>query len=423
MPRRPEPRWHKARQRWFARIGEPGPDGKARQVYAPASVGKADKKAAWDWFEAEVARRDTPTVPGDVWTVEKLCEHYLKWCEARAAEGKLSPVHYRSKTYHLGYWADAHGPRRVETLDRPDMAAFVEGLAAKYAPNYASNICSSVAAALNWGVRHRHLPKNPVAGFDTPVIPRAPERFAERSEAAAFLALWRRRAAAAGPVRGRYERLTVLLERCLIRTGARPGELCALHWADLRWNGGKTPEGHAFAKAVIPPERWKSGQKTGKPRTLYFSPALTRALRREHEREGRHPTHVFVHGGGRGGVGWGEPWADGSRLSKAVLHARRKGREVIASLRARAEAGEALPAVDRWLARAELHDEGAQRVVNYRWRHTAASTLLMMGLDIATVAELLGTSPQMISSIYGHLLDTHLADAAHKLAHGRLRKG
>ncbi len=38
------------------------------------------------------------------------------------------------------------------------------------------------------------------------------------------------------------------MERCLIRTGARPGELCKLWWQDIQWAAGKTKVGHPFAK-------------------------------------------------------------------------------------------------------------------------------------------------------------------------------
>ncbi len=54
-------------------------------------------------------------------------------------------------------------------------------------------------------------------------------------------------------------------------------------------------------------------------------------------------------------------------------------------------------------------------MVNYRFRHAAASTLLMLGVDVPTVAELLGTSAEMIYRNYGHILDKHLEQAAGKL--------
>jgi integrase len=201
------------------------------------------------------------------------------------------------------------------------------------------------------------------------------------------------------------------MERCLIRTGARPGELCKLQWADLRWKGWMTASGHTGAKAVIPPERWKAGKATGKPRTIYFTPALTRALRRILERTPPNPVWVFVHGGGRGGRGAGEPWPSGSVLSKTILRVRRAAIALAGQLRAGGKPARGLELI---------RDEGHDRLVNYRWRHTAISTLLMLGVDVATVAELTGTSPDMIYRHYGHILDSHLASAAEKLA-GRKR--
>src|SRR5262249_57697477 len=81
---------------------------------------------------------------------------------------------------------------------------------------------------------------------------------------------------------------------------------------------------HVGAKATLPPERWKTGKKTGDWRTIYLSPVLTRALRREYERTDRHPLAVFTHGRGRGGKGAGEPWPDSSILSKKIQTVRRE---------------------------------------------------------------------------------------------------
>jgi integrase len=410
MPRSARPRWNPTRRRWYANIGDPDPGGRRREVFAPEAIGPRDEPGAWSWFHAERARREAeaeavPSAPDEP-TVEWVCEHYLAWAERRRDEGRLSPEHYRSKEYHVGLLLDHLGERPAQSLRPDDMNTFIAALQACYSPNYVANICATADAALNWAVRAGHLAANPVKGHEPPTVPRAPQRYAERAEAAAFLRHWRTRSDRRS-VAGRYDRLTILLERVLVRTGARPGELCKLWWSDIRWDGGTTAAGHPFAKAVIPPERWKSGGKTGKPRTIYFSPALTRALRRELARADRHPVHVFVHGRGRGGKGAGEPWESGSRLSKKILAVRR---EAIA----RAEALEAAGRPTRGLEL--IRDEGHERLTNYRWRHTAISTLVMMGVDVPTVAELTGTSPEMIYRVYGHLLDRHLREAAQKLA-------
>jgi len=62
-----------------------------------------------------------------------------------------------------------------------------------------------------------------------------------------------------------------------------------------------------------------------------------------------------------------------------------------------------------------LKDKGPDRLINYRWRHTAASSLLVRGVPIAVVGKLLGTSAKMISEVYGHILDEPLAHAASQL--------
>jgi len=62
-------------------------------------------------------------------------------------------------------------------------------------------------------------------------------------------------------------------------------------------------------------------------------------------------------------------------------------------------------------------------VFAYAYRHTAASNMIMEGVDVLTVANLLGTSPQMVMKHYGHLLasDEELAKAQEKAV--RRRKG
>jgi integrase len=412
MPRQAKPRWNPTRKSWYANIGEPDPHGRRREVFPDHPIPERDEAAAWEWFKAEKARREERAAAGDpdAPTVEWICEHYLAWAEKRRDEGRLSPAHYTNKEYHLGLFAEAFGARVARTLDAEAMNGFIAAMQGRYSPNYVANICSSANAALNWAVP-KHLPANPIKGHESPRVPRSPERFAERAEAAAFLRFWRSRYKRK-TITGRYNRLTMLLVRCLIRTGARPGEMCKLFWSDICWDGGRASTGHAFAKATIPPERWKAGHATGKPRTIYFSPALTRALRREFRRKDRDPVHVFTHGRGRGGAGRGEPWASGSWLSRTILDVRQAiGRCV--ELKAAGGPTRGLELI---------RDEGENRLTNYRWRHTAISTLLMMGIDVPTVGELTGTSPEMIYRIYGHLLDHHLQAAAEKLAAGRLRR-
>lgn len=416
MPRIAEPRWDDRREIWYANIGAKDDKGRAREVFAPKSIGEREKDRAWEWFRDEKRRRESQAAPSDV-TVEWIAEHYLAWAEAQRDEGKITVEEYANKSRHLDILCQSLGSRIAAALTPDDLTGMAEALAENYSASYVRVICATTMNAMNWAAsaKRGYIPANPMRGYKAPVVPRSPVRFAEKVEAAAFVGFWRTRMPRSYE-RSRLDRLTLLMDRILIRTGARPKELCVLQWPDITWKGWESSAGHSCAKAVIPPDRWKTGKKTGKPRTIYFTPMLTRSLRREHGRPDRHPLYVFVHGSGMGGVGAGEPWRSGSALSKTILKVRRRMIARQEDLRRRIGSGD--PTIrqgERRLAAVEIQDAGHNRLVNYRWRHTAISTLLMMGVDVPTVAELTGTSPKMIYQHYGHLLDSHLSAAAEKL--------
>lgn len=420
MPRQAKPRWDRGKQVWLANIGERDAKGRATEVYAPKDIGPRDELRAMMWFEGERKRRSAPDAPAtQEITVDWVCEHYLAWADVRRAEGKLESSEYANKARHLGILLDTFSGRDAANLTPDEMTTFGETLLEHpYSPVYVRNVCATARSALNWAVRKaKVLERNPVIGFKSPTVPRAEARFAERKEAAAFLAFCRSIVGRDSP-KWPYHRLTLLLERCLIRTGARPKEFCRLKWEDFRWKGWQTSSGEWCAKAVIPHTRWKSGRKTGKPRTIYFTPTLTRALRRMLDRGPLDPVWVFVHTGGRGGRGANQPWESGSVLSKTI----RRHRDALISAQTewRKAKGPLEPWQARWAA-VPIVAKGADKLVNYRWRHTAISTLLMLGVDVATVAELTGTSPDMIYRHYGHLLNAHLAKAAETLHKKRLR--
>jgi integrase len=187
-----------------------------------------------------------------------------------------------------------------------------------------------------------------------------------------------------------------------------------MRWDQIRWDAGVTSIGHRFAKVIL--EEHKTAEKTEKLRTIYLTPSLTRALRRVSSQPGKHPTHVFVHARGSRSVAametpadLGDPW-NSIALAAKVRKVRERAIRAAESLQSEGKPTRGLEL---------LSGKGANRLVNYRWRHTAISTLLMMGVDVATVAELTGTSPEMIHQHYGHLLDAHLAGAAEKLIRGR----
>ena len=93
-------------------------------------------------------------------------------------------------------------------------------------------------------------------------------------------------------------------------------------------------------------------------------------------------------------------------LSKRVLRLRR---EAIAECGRRMQAGELTRGLEL------IQDEGANATTNYLWRHTAATTLHALGLPLHDIAEYLGTSVQMLVTVYFHITDSHLQEVSRKI--------
>lgn len=372
MARPSKPWWWAARKRWAATI-----DGSRR--IAPEWIGKNDVHDAWEWHR-EASKGSAP-IPTD--TVLGICELYLQWDEGRVKSGDRSARSHESfaaklkrvcKTVVPGGKFGHMPAARVEP-DHLD-ALVAAWVASDVNPGYRRELASSIKTVLAWSARRvagraALIPASPFAGATLPPAPVPAERYASRDEAAAWLRwLWRS---------GRRE--FAQLQRVLIHTGARPSEITRATWGEIKW-----PEPGDRRPAVLTRLKWKSSRKTGRARRVYLPTRLLRALRR---REGAADSPLFT--APRGGR-----WRT-SNL--AVTTARRRAKAI----------RDGVP----------IQKEGADRLVNYRWRHTAASSLLMNGVPVSTVAELLGTSAAMIQRTYGHLLADHLSDAADKLASRR----
>ena len=142
-------------------------------------------------------------------------------------------------------------------------------------------------------------------------------------------------------------------------TGARPGELRALTWEQVR---GST--------AVL---REHKTVKKGKGRTLYF-PANAQKILSSHKKSSG---HVFLNGRGK-------PWT-----MRALCRR-----------------------IEQTAERAGIHD-----VTAYDYRHTFITRAMLQGLHAAVVAEMTGTSVEMIARHYGHLEQAqgHIVDAARRM--------
>jgi len=312
-----------------------------------------------------------------------------------------------------------------------------------HSPHYITGIVSSVKAAFNWAASEEGgslISSSPFGReVKAPPIPRSPERYATRAEVAAFLRFAKNRAETVKlgkiPKKARkddvlktcalyrgFARQLLLLVRVSAHTGARPGSLASAWWEDFD---------PARGTIILPPDRHKTGHKTARALTIHLPPILVRALTRKRGKPGSHPVAIFTHKRGRGGVDRGaekeagEPWgkfttlpngkpsfdADTGPLCRTV---RKLRAEVVAEAKRRKNAGKPMRGLDL------IQDEGDNRFVIYKLRHTSISDDIMNGGNIATVAELKGTSPRMLETTYTHLLSDHLDQAA-KTLHAKRR--
>jgi integrase len=377
MPRPSKPWWWAARGRWAATV-----DG--RRHVAPDWIKKGNEHAAWEWH-ADLLRGSARISTGEV---QGVFEAYLEWDEARVErEGRDRASHQSRCSTSQKVCDTLVAGRRFGDLAtaavRPD---HVDGLVAEWtraglSPGYRRSLVAILKSVFAWASRPSEgkeplIAASPFAGTSLPQVPPVAERFATRDEAAAWLRwLWRK---------GHCE--MALLQRCLIHTGARPSELTRATWREVRWDGAATSDGRRVA--VLRRESWKNSRKTGKARRVLIPGRLHRALKRR--AASASPSDLMFR------TPTGLQWSP-SNLACAMRDRR---------LEAMADGVAVL-------------DSGPDRMTCYRWRHTAASSLLMDGVAVAVVAELLGTSPTYITRTYGHILSGHLADAAAKLASRR----
>lgn len=154
--------------------------------------------------------------------------------------------------------------------------------------------------------------------------------------------------------------LRVLLWFCWW-TGARPIELRHLRWEMMDAD---------CTTAVL--RKHKTAKKTGRPRVLYFNGYAQTILRRHRKLAGP----VFTNERGK-------PWTKDALCRRVRYITKKSGIDVSA----------------------------------YAYRHSFITRALVKGVDVATVAELAGTSVEMISRNYGHLdkAKDHLAEAAKQI--------
>lgn len=205
-------------------------------------------------------------------------------------------------------------------------------------------LVKSLRAAMRWATDQGIISRNPLAGLRQSADP-SRKGIVTPEQAAALFAYCGR---------ARKRRPLRLLLWLLSATGARPGEIRRLEARHIDWRTGT---------ATLPPAEHKTGRKTGRPRHVVLMPCALTLCRIAAERR---PTGPLLR------TSYGRPWSM-SGLSQAFVDAKR---------------ATGLP----------------ESIVAYSLRHTYATRALTAGLDMLTVAQLLGhSSPAMLARHYAHL--------------------
>jgi integrase len=279
-------------------------------------------------------------------TVERLCAEYLAWSgQANSYRTTIAHEWILRRFCAFEHQGVRYGDRPAAAITATDLGRMDKAWkAAGRAAGYRAQLFKSVLACWNWAARpepdrvpERLLESNALSGMRRPSVRGKADRYAERSDLAAFLLFskadvngpWplatRGRCMAcmaakrSGPCRRSHAatvqmlRDTLVLLRVIGETGCRPGEACSARWED--WNpeaGRDARTGHRWGVLEV---EHKNIRWTGAKRKLVIPPLLVRAIERIRAREGRHPEFIFTHRRGRGAstrgadlASAGEPW-------------------------------------------------------------------------------------------------------------------
>jgi integrase len=372
MPRKPRPWYRRQTGWWMTQL-----DGKKVKLHEGKNC-DTDRRLAAQKLEALLrVRAANPEPESDAHTVTSVIDLYLghaqRHCSARSFE---------ERRRYLQLFAEDHGWRKAD--DRGCLPFHLESWVDAH-PDWKSewtraHVVAIVQRPFNWAAKHRLIPANPFRGFTLrPGEPRRPMTSEEFRRLLRATSAWPKRTRykkprpsdlkrRARPSAGaRFRQLLIFLRY----TGARPGEASRLAWSDIDLD-----------KQVIVLRRHKTSktQRAKRPRVIPLHPVVLKLLIAIRGREDPGP-HVFL-------THRKTPW-NRSNLSLRVR-------------RLRSLAG--------------VPDDAKL----YGLRHAFGTRGILNGVDLKTLAELMGHTTTRMTEHYLHLAgqQQHLADAMRR-ANGR----
>ena len=205
-----------------------------------------------------------PTDPRNLVEVREVVAIYLEH-----VRDEISPQHYENKAQVLELFVQAHGGRRVSQCLPLDLKKWLLDNRQRWRSAWTrQRVNATVQRAFNWGVAMKLIKENPFRG-----IHQAPGEHQRAMTDREYSQLVRHAQA--------YFRRFLL---ALKLTGARPGELRSLRWADIDWQ-----------RSVAVLKHHKTAKKTGRPRTIVLVPAVIRLLRWIRDHRPQRATALWLH--------------------------------------------------------------------------------------------------------------------------------
>ena len=364
MARRAHPWFRRSDGWWYVKING---------ALVKLAQGRQDKQAALNrWHEIMLERASNPPADSNEHTVASVIDLYLIHSKRLYA-----PQSYANRRYYLQLFAEAHGFRLIRDCLPLHITLWLDANPQWVSDWTRSNVVRIVGRAFNWATQQGIIKANPFRGvtqrlgdarrpmtdneFRALLRVTGPKRPTGRKPAK------RRRRPTAGE---RFRQVLFFLRY----TGARPGEMANLTWDDVNLESGVI---------VLRKHKTIRTQRTPKPRVIHLVPLVVKLLKRIRQQQAPGTKRVFL-------TARKTPW-DRWNLG----HRMRRLRE-----------------------RAGVPDD----VTLYGIRHQFGTQSVVNGVDIKTLAELMGHTTTRMTEHYVHLAgcQKHLA-AAMQQAVGRRR--
>lgn len=319
-------------------------------------LGTTRTEAYDEWDRLKTAAVESATTKQSP-TVDELITAFVAHIKSDAKLGRIKPKTVKRRIDYLAPFLAVCGDITIDELKPHHVTDWLRSKSTWNATTRADG-AAAVKQAIKWAADEGRIKASPIENL----------RVAKGSPRDHVITLEEYRTLLAEVWTGNYaRRRSTAFRQVLIAlrlSGCRPSEIVAVNIRD-------------FDGTTWTIKEHKTKKKKRKPRMVYLSPCL-QTLSRIAAR-GRESGPLFLANADRG-------W----KYSDLRLRFQR--------LRAKAYAD--------------------PKCVLYSFRHTWITNALLAGVDVATVAEMAGTSIQMIDRHYGHLSQhrQHLSEAAAKVA-------